>query len=178
MAPERIITSTSSHDDDTSSNEVHQQDIEGAECITPMDLDKHNTAASATSSLNQRAQSVISRIRSRDPAQVANFTHPLSHTKTSPDVLVVFDGEDDPYRPRNWPFRKKAITTLLYGLTTMGEPDTFPARFFWLMTCLPFLSLQVLHGQVPCTISRSPRGTRCHVLTIMQVQPRNSSNQL
>jgi hypothetical protein len=33
---------------------------------------------------------------------------------------VDFDGEDDPYRPLNWPFRKKVVTTMLYGLTTMG----------------------------------------------------------
>lgn len=31
-----------------------------------------------------------------------------------------FDGVDDPYLPLNWPFRKKVITTILYGLTTMG----------------------------------------------------------
>lgn len=49
------------------------------------------------------------------------FNHPLSHTKTSTDVIVDFDGPDDPYRPLNWPFHKKAITTVLYGLTTMGE---------------------------------------------------------
>ena len=41
--------------------------------------------------------------------------------KTSPDAIVDFDGPDDPYRPINWPFRKKLITTLLYGLTTMGS---------------------------------------------------------
>jgi MFS family permease len=34
---------------------------------------------------------------------------------------VDFDGPDDPYRPINWPFRKKVVTTLLYGLTTMGS---------------------------------------------------------
>ncbi|KAL5045767.1 hypothetical protein BDW71DRAFT_208031 [Aspergillus fruticulosus] len=80
------------------------------------------TQATATSgtSLEQRAQSVISRIRSREPGQVARFTHPLSHTKTSDDVIVDFDGPDDPYQPLNWGFRKKAITTVLYGLTTMG----------------------------------------------------------
>ncbi|KAL4905873.1 hypothetical protein BDW74DRAFT_152197 [Aspergillus multicolor] len=82
-------------------------------------LQTQTTAASGTS-LEQRAQSVISRIRSREPGQVARFTHPLSHTKTRDDVIVDFDGPDDPYRPLNWGFRKKAITTVLYGLTTMG----------------------------------------------------------
>jgi DHA1 family multidrug resistance protein-like MFS transporter len=47
------------------------------------------------------------------------FTHPLSHRQTAADVLVDFDGPDDPYRPMNWPTKKKIITTMLYGLTTM-----------------------------------------------------------
>lgn len=48
------------------------------------------------------------------------FTHPLSHVKTTEAEIVDFDGPDDPYHPLNWPFRKKVVTTLLYGLTTMG----------------------------------------------------------
>ncbi|ENH66799.1 hypothetical protein FOC1_g10007455 [Fusarium oxysporum f. sp. cubense race 1] len=34
------------------------------------------------------------------------------------DHLVTFDGPDDPHNPMNWPFRKKFITTISYGLTT------------------------------------------------------------
>jgi hypothetical protein len=83
-------------------------------------LEKQSTAASGLSVFEQRAQSVVSRIRSREPGQTARFTHPLSHTKTSPDVVVDFEGPDDPYRPVNWGFKKKAVTTVLYGLTTMG----------------------------------------------------------
>ncbi|KAK1150197.1 hypothetical protein N8T08_000099 [Aspergillus melleus] len=83
-------------------------------------LDKQTTAASGLSVFEHRAHSVISRIRSREPGQDARFTHPLSHTKTSNDVIVDFDGPDDPYKPINWRFEKKCITTLLYGLTTMG----------------------------------------------------------
>lgn len=48
-----------------------------------------------------------------------NFSHPLAPQKTGSDALVDFDGPDDPYRPLNWPNRKKLITVLLYGLTTM-----------------------------------------------------------
>lgn len=48
-----------------------------------------------------------------------NFSHPLAPQKTGSDALVDFDGPDDPYRPLNWPNRKKFITVLLYGLTTM-----------------------------------------------------------
>jgi hypothetical protein len=83
-------------------------------------LEKQSTAASGYSAFEQRTQSIVSRIRSREPGQTAKFHHPLTHTKTSPDVIVDFDGPDDPYRPLNWGFKKKAITTVLYGLTTMG----------------------------------------------------------
>ncbi|EED13459.1 conserved hypothetical protein [Talaromyces stipitatus ATCC 10500] len=34
--------------------------------------------------------------------------------------IVDFDGPDDPYRPLNWPMRKKLVTTILYSFTTMG----------------------------------------------------------
>ena len=36
------------------------------------------------------------------------------------DILIDFDGEDDPYRPLNWPRRKKVVVTVLYSLCTMG----------------------------------------------------------
>lgn len=91
----------------------------GEEARAP--LEKQSTVASGLSVFEQRAQSTISRIRSREPGQMAKFTHPLTHTKTSQDFIVDFDGPDDPYRPLNWGFAKKATTTVLYGLTTMGE---------------------------------------------------------
>ncbi|MCJ1285854.1 hypothetical protein MMC26_005196 [Xylographa opegraphella] len=64
----------------------------------------------------------ISRIQSitRRKTRDGVFSHPLSHSKTGPDVLVKFEGPDDPYRPLNWPMRKKVVTTVLYGFTTMG----------------------------------------------------------
>ncbi|KKY37974.1 putative polyamine transporter 1 [Diaporthe ampelina] len=65
-----------------------------------------------------RRDTVLSRIRSR-PA-VREFTHPLVHQKTSEADLVDFDGPEDPYKPMNWPTKKKVTTTLLYGLVTMS----------------------------------------------------------
>lgn len=64
-----------------------------------------------------RRDTAISKIRSR-PIPV--FSHPMSHVPTTADVLVDFDGPDDPYRPMNWPMHKKTSTLLLYGLTTMS----------------------------------------------------------
>ncbi|RYO81542.1 hypothetical protein DL764_009747 [Monosporascus ibericus] len=63
-----------------------------------------------------RRDTALSRIRSR-PA-VPPFTHPLATQRTTQDVLVDFDGPDDPHRPMNWPTHK-VNTTLLYGLATM-----------------------------------------------------------
>ncbi|KAJ5898282.1 hypothetical protein N7504_008570 [Penicillium tannophilum] len=119
------MANTTEHDYNyhSSSDDIgsHDQENGGADNTEPIaPLDKQSTAASGISVFEERAQSIVSRIRSRDPGQVAKFTHPLSHTKTSPDVIVDFDGPDDPYRPLNWGFRKKAVTTVLYGLTTMG----------------------------------------------------------
>jgi hypothetical protein len=116
----RTSSRTSTTDSDIVSPTAHdgfpRRDFDNAA------LEKQITAASGPSALEQRAQSAISRIRSREPGQIARFTHPLSHTKTTEDVIVDFDGPDDPYRPMNWGFRKKAVTTVLYGLTTMGIP--------------------------------------------------------
>jgi DHA1 family multidrug resistance protein-like MFS transporter len=65
-----------------------------------------------------RRDTVLSRIRSRP--NIAPFSHPLAHQKTTAEFLVDFEGEDDPYRPMNWPTKKKINTTLMYGLTTMS----------------------------------------------------------
>ncbi|KAJ5195943.1 MFS multidrug transporter [Penicillium cf. viridicatum] len=57
-------------------------------------------------------------LESQPDLETKPLEHPLLYDATPPNVLVDFDGEDDPYRPMNWPFRKKVITTLLYGFTT------------------------------------------------------------
>ena len=55
---------------------------------------------------------------SSDPINQEPFSHPLLKQPTGAEVIVDFDGKDDPYRPMNWPFRKKVITTFIYGFTT------------------------------------------------------------
>lgn len=49
------------------------------------------------------------------------FSHTLQHEKTGEELRVDFDGEGDPYHPRNWSLRKKVLTTLLYSFMTMGS---------------------------------------------------------
>ena len=65
-----------------------------------------------------RRDTALSKIRTRP--NVPPFRHPLANQQTTSDVIVDFEGEDDPYRPMNWPTKKKITTTLLYGLTTMS----------------------------------------------------------
>ena len=68
-----------------------------------------------------RQQSALSAIRNRNPASNQPFTHQLENQQTGSDVVVDFDGHEDPYKPLNWPYKKKIITTALYGFTTMGS---------------------------------------------------------
>ncbi|CEJ55402.1 Putative MFS multidrug transporter [Penicillium brasilianum] len=51
-------------------------------------------------------------------SETKRLEHPLLYDATPATVLVDFEGTDDPYLPMNWPFRKKVLTTLLYGFTT------------------------------------------------------------
>lgn len=67
-------------------------------------LSRHTSAITTTLSI----------IRSRPTATREPFRHSLSEQKTGSDVIVEFDGPDDPYRPLNWPFRKKVITTVCF----------------------------------------------------------------
>ncbi|OJD34377.1 mfs multidrug [Diplodia corticola] len=86
--------------------------------ISPV-LDKAEPIHPVNSRQPSLGSPVLSKVRSRRP--IAPFSHPRSHAKTGPDVIVDFDGDHDPYRPLNWGNRKKVLTTLLYGLTTMGS---------------------------------------------------------
>lgn len=52
------------------------------------------------------------------PITHKRLSYPLSKQPTGAEVIIDFDGKDDPYRPINWPFKKKVITTILYGFTT------------------------------------------------------------
>jgi hypothetical protein len=61
------------------------------------------------------AQPAVSRPRSAISSH-ARFSHPLANAQSSPDTIVDFDGSSDPYLPMNWPFRKKALITICYGL--------------------------------------------------------------
>ena len=74
---------------------------------------------SQTRSIRNSLVNAISRRASRQiHSSHEPFSHPHVEENTGAHVIVDFDGPDDPYRPMNWPFKKKVITTVLYGLTT------------------------------------------------------------
>ncbi|KAF2673769.1 MFS general substrate transporter [Microthyrium microscopicum] len=72
-----------------------------------------------TTDTTTRAQLALAAIRGRKVLERTETTQSFLPS-TGPDVIVDFEGDDDPYRPQNWPFKQKCITTLLYGLTTLG----------------------------------------------------------
>ena len=69
-----------------------------------------------------RRSSIISNGSDRPSIEVPivpqRLSYPVPKQMTGAESLVDFEGKDDPYRPINWPFRKKVITTVLYGFTT------------------------------------------------------------
>lgn len=83
------------------------------------DLERQKTELDTANRTNPTSRRV-SRVDALSRRSQPQFTHPLIWQKTSEEQIVDFDGPDDSYRPSNWPSRKKVITTLLYGLTTMG----------------------------------------------------------
>ena len=113
--PEDIETPHESPRESMESLEHHYTPGEGPE--RPQTLRRTSSTAS---SVRATYTTTLSTIRSRNPAQNRPYSHPLTREKTGPDVLVDFEGPDDPYRPLNWPMKKKVVTTMLYGLTTMG----------------------------------------------------------
>lgn len=101
-----------------SSHEIRQS-ISHSRSRQPQTLNGTTTGLSQPLSRTlSRRDTVLSRVRTRP--DVAPFRHPLGHQPTTADVIVDFEGTDDPYRPINWPTSKKIVTTLFYGLTTMS----------------------------------------------------------
>ena len=119
----RTSTSTSSDTSSPTTPSSPRPDHNGLDLEkqdTAVDAPSQNITRSATSTSNPRARITRTQSLTRRGTNRGRFTHPLAHVKTTEAEIVDFDGEDDPYRPINWPFRKKLVTTLLYGLTTMG----------------------------------------------------------
>jgi hypothetical protein len=66
-----------------------------------------------------------------EKAGPASSEYDTSVAKSAPaeqTEIVDFDGENDPYNPLNWPFKKKFVVTMLYSFCTMGA--TFASTVF------------------------------------------------
>ncbi|KAI8652900.1 hypothetical protein NCS57_01355900 [Fusarium keratoplasticum] len=116
LADERGSSLGELSDEESSISSSSHSRTENDANSTHYPMNGNTTGLGLTRTISRR-ESILSRIRSRP---VPQFTHPLSHIKTTEDQLVDFDGPDDPYRPMNWPTKKKVLTTLLYGLVTMS----------------------------------------------------------
>lgn len=86
------------------------------------------TTSNRLEQINSIASQALSVIRARGPRPEFTIPEGVTHEKTPDAYFVNFDGPDDPYRPMNWPLKKKMITTLLYGMTTMTA--TFASAVF------------------------------------------------
>ena len=107
-----------SADESSTGSDLHLEKSTGFDASPYADYDDpENTLTRRSSRLND-PRSLLSQWTSAATAKRA-VTHPLTNKKTSPEALVTFEGPDDPYRPLNWSTRKKWMTVLLYGLTTM-----------------------------------------------------------
>ncbi|KAH7254440.1 hypothetical protein MRS44_016882 [Fusarium solani] len=116
LADERGSSLGELSDEESSISSSSHSRTENDANSTHYSMNGNTTGLGLTRTISRR-ESILSRIRSRP---IPQFTHPLSHIKTTEDQLVDFDGPDDPYRPMNWPTKKKVLTTLLYGLVTMS----------------------------------------------------------
>lgn len=119
MTTRTASSSSSEADTSPSRPDYNTADLEKQD--TAIDVPQHSAIIPTASNNTTRARVTRTQSLTRGATYRGRFTHPLAHVKTTDAQIVDFDGDDDPYRPINWPFRKKLITTLLYGLTTMGS---------------------------------------------------------
>ncbi|KAK5084815.1 hypothetical protein LTR05_005894 [Lithohypha guttulata] len=110
------VDSLSNTDDEKSIHDGHRPTRREISHTLSRTASRRTNQDTLTQEISGR-QTTLSKVRSRPHT---TFNHPLSHISTKEDVLVDFDGPDDPYRPLNWPLKKKSMTTLLYGLVTMS----------------------------------------------------------
>ncbi|KAI1328332.1 MFS general substrate transporter [Xylariaceae sp. FL0255] len=108
--------STTCVDDDDEHDGHRPRDLDLSRTRTTSWVSAVQPAQTPLGATLSRRETALSRIRSRP--FVPQFSHPLGQMKTGDDVIVDFEGPDDPYRSVNWPTKKKVFTTLIYGLVT------------------------------------------------------------
>lgn len=100
---------------------------------TQNDLERHPTELSRIATArSQHTQTVGGGLRSRTNSRASrrplpNFGAGKPFPPPLPDreeYVVEFDGPDDPMHAQNWPLRKKIITAIMLGYTTMTSAFT------------------------------------------------------
>jgi hypothetical protein len=98
----RTRSDSSSSSSTTPATGDHEKDLENQGSPSTLFSDDGGRNMERTTSLQtqmtglSRQETALSRIRSRKPR--APFSHLLGHVPTAADVIVEFDGKDDPYR--------------------------------------------------------------------------------
>lgn len=156
---EQAIADRGRASDEASSHEDRAEEEESAsyhcsKCGSLLSHHHHHRPALQVlgKSTSRRSPSLVSSLRSRTRrAAEEGFNHPLSRHQTGKDVIVDFDGPDDPYNPLNWPFRQKLRTTAIYSLVTMSI--TFASSVY--SPAIPHISHEFGIGSVTSSVGLS-----------------------
>jgi len=119
-----MVTALPADPTPSSETQVDYSDVEKQEekIHPPDDTDDESDHRIAPNILKRTASGVSaagSRILGYSNRRSFSIPANVPIEKTPEDYIVDFEGPDDPYRPINWPMKKKVYTTLLYSLTTM-----------------------------------------------------------
>ncbi|KAJ4307006.1 hypothetical protein N0V88_000380 [Collariella sp. IMI 366227] len=118
---ERVVSASSVS---SSSSELSHRGQPMVRVETQRDLERHQTELSRI----QTARSQHTGTVGRDPKSkqwkrpLPNFGGDKPYPPLLPnqeDYVVEFDGPDDPLHAQNWPFKKKLLTAIMLGFTTM-----------------------------------------------------------
>ncbi|KAK0386878.1 hypothetical protein NLU13_5191 [Sarocladium strictum] len=133
---ERVLTASSTSTSSSIHNRTRASSLASrnmSRVSTQNDLERHPTVLSRIATArSQHVQTVGSGVRSRTNSRASrrpmpNFGAGKPFPPPLPDreeYVVEFDGPDDPMHAQNWPLRKKLITAIMLGYTTMTSAFT------------------------------------------------------
>ncbi|KAG7285130.1 hypothetical protein NEMBOFW57_009751 [Staphylotrichum longicolle] len=118
---ERVATASSVS---TGSSDLSHRGVGMSRVETQRDLERHQTELSRINTARSQHSGTVGRDpRSREwKKPLPNFGAGKPYPPLLPnqeDYVVEFDGPDDPLHAQNWPLRKKILTAVMLGFTTM-----------------------------------------------------------
>ncbi|ROT43295.1 major facilitator superfamily transporter [Sodiomyces alkalinus F11] len=123
---ERVLSAATSSSTTSSSSSSAQpyQRMGISRISTQPDLERHPTALSRIATQRSQHSNTVGRsLKSREsrkplPAMGAGKPYPPPLPEQE-EYVVEFDGPDDPMHAQNWPLRKKMMTAVILGFTTL-----------------------------------------------------------